>query len=259
MITKAIKTFNASDYDPSTVIGEFSGRDSVAAIMKVLEDPEIKYILPIATFAGTEYGDFDELYENYEKMLGIVQSRFGDEKTIYPLLEYSNSDIWSLMNGRLVALNTDKFGYMTPCIGCHLYFHLTKLPFALALSGRIISGERASHDGRIKVNQLDVCLDSYQKVIQECGGTLLMPIRHTSEGDKVEALIGWDWEEGKDHPKCVLSGNYRDANGKAIFDLEKLEKYLEEGLVPLGILIGKHLHSADVDMDALKREVLEAQ
>jgi len=256
VITKSVKTFNASNYDPSTVIGEFSGRDSVAAIMKVLEDPSIKYILPIATFAGTEYGDFDALYENYEKMLEIVEARFGSDKTIYPLLEYSNHDIWSLMNGRMVALNVEKYGYMTPCIGCHLYFHLTKLPFALALSGRIISGERASHDGRIKVNQLDVCLDAYQKVIEACGGSLLMPIRHTASGDQVENLIGWGWEEGKDHPKCVLSGNYRDAQGKAIYDLEILNTYLEDTLVPLGIKIGKHLKTEDVDMDLLKKEVL---
>ena len=256
MITKSIKTFNASDYDPSTVIGEFSGRDSVAAIMKVLENPEIKYILPIATFAGTEYGDFDELYENYEKMLKIVASRFGNEKTIYPLLEYSNFDVWSLMNGRRIALNTNQYGYMTPCIGCHLYFHLTKLPFALALSGRIISGERASHDGRIKVNQLDVCLDAYQKVIKSCGADLLMPIRHTSAGDEVEALIGWDWKEGKDHPKCVLSGNYRDVDGKAIYNMDKLKTYLDQDLIPLGIKIGKHLEKMDVDMDLLKKEVL---
>lgn len=258
MIKEAIKKFNASDYDPTTVIGEFSGRDSVAAIMKALEDPTIEYILPVATFAGTEYGDYDVLYDNYERMLAIVKERYGNQKTIYPLLEYSNMDLWSLMNGRMVALNTAKHGYSTPCIGCHLYFHLTKLPFALPLSGRIISGERASHDGRIKVNQLDECLDSYQSVIEACGCTLLMPIRDTSLGDEVEHLIGWEWAEGKDHPKCVLSGNYRDEKGKAIYDSQQLETYLRESLIPLGKKIGKYMNTVDVDIASLKSEVLKS-
>lgn len=46
---------------PDTVIGEFAGRDSVAAILKALEDDSITNILPIATFAPTEYGDFEIL------------------------------------------------------------------------------------------------------------------------------------------------------------------------------------------------------
>lgn len=258
MIKEAIKDFNASDYNPATVIGEFSGRDSVAAIMKAFEDPSVQYILPVATFAGTEYGDFDVLFENYKKMVEIVKARYGDQKTIYPLIEYSNKDIWALMNGRMIALNANEHGYMTPCIGCHLYFHLTKLPFALALSGRIISGERASHDGRIKVNQLDDSLDSYQDVIKACGGELLMPIRDISNGEEIESLIGWEWEEGQDHPKCVLSGNYRDEAGKAIYDEEELKSYLKEGLIPLGRMIGQRLTTTDIDIEVLKREVFKS-
>ncbi len=255
MIKKAIKKFIASDYDPSTVIGEFSGRDSVAAIMKAFEEDSINYILPIATFAGTEYGDFDGLYENYVKLLEIVKGRYGDQKKVYPLMEYSNMDIWGLMNGRQMGMNVERFGFMTPCIGCHLYFHLTKLPFALALSGKIISGERESHDGRIKVNQLGDCLDAYQLIIKACGAELIMPIRNLENGDDVETLIGWDWEEGKDHPKCVLSGNYRDACGEAVVN-EPLIKFLKEGLEPLGIAVGRYLIHPHCDLDQLKKEVL---
>ena len=256
VISKAIRAFIASDYDKATVIGEFSGRDSVAAIMKALEDEAIQYILPIATFAGTEYGDFDVLYENYEKMLAMVADRFGQTKTIYPLLEYSDKNLWALMNGRQMSMNSGDYGYISPCIGCHLYFHLTKLPFAMALSGRIISGERASHDGRIKVNQLDVSLDAYQEVIRNCGGDLLMPIRDLAAGDLIEELIGWQWAEGKDHPKCVLSGNYRDKDGKAVYDAEKLSAYIKERLIPLGTLIGRAYKTTETDIDDLRKEVM---
>ncbi len=63
MIENAIKEFDPKNYNKKTVIGEFSGRDSVAAILKAFEDEDIDYILPVATFAGTEYGDFNVIYK----------------------------------------------------------------------------------------------------------------------------------------------------------------------------------------------------
>lgn len=256
MIKKAIKNFDASVYDPKTVIGEFSGRDSVAAILKMLGDETINHILPIATFAGTEYGDFDGLYENYIKMLDIVKQRYGDEKKIYDLLEFNDEKLWAIMAGRVQSLVNSKYGVISPCIPCHLYFHLTKVEFAKVLSGTIISGERESHDGRIKVNQLDVSLNAYVKIIEKTGCNLVMPLRKMTAGHQVEELIGWDWQEGKDHPKCVLSGNYRDQNGKAVYDEVMTEKYIEAFLVPMGSLIGKWLLSGTRDYKKLEKEVL---
>lgn len=255
MISDSIKVFDIEAYNKDTVIGEFSGRDSVAAIMKAFESEDINYILPIATFAGTEYGDFDMLYDNYKKLVQIVEKRYGNKKIVYPLLEYSDFEVWSLMNGRYMAQIASVYGYMTPCIGCHLYFHLTKLWFASNLSGKIISGERESHDGRIKVNQLGICLDLYAEVIAECGCELIMPIRNVEGGDSIEALIGWEWEEGKGHPKCLFSGNYRDCNGKAIYSNEELERYLGEYLKKVGILVGKHILDKEGDIRILSKEV----
>jgi len=53
MIKNALHVFDETKYHPSTVVGEFSGRDSVAAIMKAFESEDIKYILPVASFAGS--------------------------------------------------------------------------------------------------------------------------------------------------------------------------------------------------------------
>ena len=52
-----------------TIIGEFAGRDSVAAILKAMEDSSIRNILPVASFSPTEYGNIQILESNYEKML----------------------------------------------------------------------------------------------------------------------------------------------------------------------------------------------
>ena len=256
MIQKALKEFIPSNYDKSTVIGEFSGRDSVAAILKAFEDDSVKYILPIATFAGTEYGNFDIIYDNYMHLRYRVEELYGDRKVLYPLIEFSREDIWGIMNGRISGALTEKFGFYSPCIGCHLYFHLTKLEYAKALSGIILSGERESHDGRIKVNQLGETLDTYIRVIDAFGCELRMPLRHMDDGSEVERLIGWEWKEGLAHPECVLSGNYRNAQGKAVYSEDGLIRLLTEYLEPVGKIVGKYLLDGENDMDKLKKEVL---
>ncbi len=256
MIQKALKEFVPSNYNKETVIGEFSGRDSVAAILKAFEDDSMNYILPIATFAGTEYGNFDVIYDNFMHLRYRVEELYGDKKVLYPLIEYSKEDIWAAMNGRLAGALTNKFGFYSPCIGCHLYFHLTKLEFAKALSGVILSGERESHDGRIKVNQLGETLDIYIKVIQSFGCELRMPLRHMEDGSEVERLIGWEWKEGLAHPECVLSGNYRDNKGKAVYSKNGLSKLLNEYIEPAGKIVGKYLLNGGSNIDGLKKEVL---
>jgi hypothetical protein len=257
MISKAIHTFNAKNYNQATLIGEFSGRDSVAAILKALEDDAVNYILPVATFAGTEYGDYDEIYENYLKLNQRVKERYGYGKVIYPLLEYNREDLWHLMNGRTMAKIYEKYQFISPCIACHLYFHLTKLRFAKALSGKIITGERESHDGKIKVNQHPYALDAYQAVINHFDVELISPLRHIKDGDVVEEIIGFQWEEGENHPQCVLSGNYRDLEGHAMFEEELLQEYLEHYLKPVGLLIGDYLINETLTITQLKDEVLK--
>ncbi|MCC5909347.1 MAG: hypothetical protein JJT76_02785 [Clostridiaceae bacterium] len=240
--TKPLKIKNILEAIPKdTVIGEFSGRDSVAAIIKALEDPSIQHILPVASLAPAEYGDFQSLETNYQQMVVRVKDLYGESKTIFPLIYYSNPDLWSVINGRFVNDIHRKFDFYSPCIGCHAYFHLLRVPMALKIGRKIISGERESHDGRIKINQLASCLSTYKKISEHFGVELLIPLRHMEDGDEVEKLIGWDWQEGKDHPSCVYSGNYRDIHGRTIYDEEKIQDYLKGFLYPVCIQLGELL------------------
>lgn len=240
MITKINNKFEKALYHKETVVGEFSGRDSVAAILKAFQDG-IDYILPIATFCGAEYGDFNTIYDNYLKLISRVEELYGDTKTLYPLLEYNQESLWRLMNGRFITELVKKYGFYNPCIGCHLYFHLTKIPFAIHLSGKIISGERESHDGRVKVNQLSSSLAAYKNVISALGCELIMPLQTISDGQEIEDLIGWNWQEGQDHPKCILSGNYRDFSGKADYNKKSHEDYLKNYIEILGPYFARFL------------------
>ena len=228
----------------------------MAAILKAFEDDAVQYILPVATFAGTEYGDFNIIHSNYLHLKNRVRQIHGENKVLYPLIEYSREDIWALMNGRLSGELFRKFGFNSPCIGCHLYFHLTKLHFAKSLSGIILSGERESHDGRIKVNQLPGALDAYQDVIASFGCELRMPLRHMEDGEAVEKLIGWEWKEGLSHPECVLSGNYRNTTGEAVYNEEGFNRLVQEYVKPVGQRVGAYLLSGQDDIKTLKKEVM---
>jgi len=216
-----------------TVIGEFSGRDSVAAIIKAFEDSGIRHILPVASFAGTEYGKVENLKENHENLKERIENLYGKDKTIHPLIFYSNPDLWSVINGRYTSLIIERFGFYTPCIGCHAYFHILRIPLALQLGGKIISGEREIHDQRIKVNQLPLCLSFYKKILAEFGVELLFPLKNIQSGKEIEKLIGWEWKEGKNHPECSYSGNYRDLQGQAVYQEEKINHFLETFLGPV--------------------------
>lgn len=84
-----------------------------------------------------------------------------------------------------------------------------------------------------------------------------MPLRHMDDGHEVESLIGWEWKEGLAHPDCVLSGNYRSRDGKAVYDKNCLERLLQEYVKPAGVLVGKYIvEGQKADINALKKEVL---
>jgi len=237
-------------------IGEFSGRDSVAAIIAAFERDACDFVLPVASFAGTEYGDTRDLLENHAHLRTEIKTRYGGAKTIGELIFYSDPFLWGLINGRHVAQLTRDFGFYTPCIGCHAYFHLLKLPFAKRLGKVIISGERESHDGRVKLNQLPQVLDFLSSAIRAEGVQLLQPIRELSDGDAVETMIGWAWKEGVNHPECTFSGNYKLADGRVDYDPAALETFLADYLGPVHRLVAKALGTGfDYDRRALEDAV----
>jgi len=222
-----------------TVIGEFSGRDSVAAILKAFESPDIKDILPVMSFAGTEYGNLEGLKENEERLRQRINKLYGKEKRLHSTIIFSNPKLWSVLNGRPVHALIERYGFYTPCIGCHMYFHLLRVPIARRLGCKIISGERISHGGKIKLNQLKSSLDTYAKVLKNLDVELLFPIRDIVEGDAIKDLLGWEWAEGKEHPACMYSGNYRGMDGVTEYSEEKLQAFLTDFLLPLSIRLGK--------------------
>lgn len=222
-----------------TVIGEFAGRDSVAAIIKAVESDSINNILPIASFSPTEYGNFKSTESNYEMMVERIKTLYGSKKIIYPLTYYSNYDLWSVINGRFVDSIYKKYGFYSPCMGCHAYLHLIRVLISRKVGKKVICGERESHDGRIKINQSSHSIDTYVEIAKHFDVELLTPIRYMKDGNEVEKLIGWNWQEGHNHQSCAYSGNYSDVNGSVIYDENKIQEYLNNFLYPVCTWLGE--------------------
>ena len=218
-------------------IGEFSGRDSVAAIIKAMEEG-IDFVLPVVAFTGTDYGNIAIFYKNWE----ITNKRIKDidrDKVLLPLHFMFEPKLWNALNGRWVALLFKRYGYYSPCIGCHAYLRIIRIPLARHLGNKIISGERLYHNGDFKIDQIEEVLNVYSKICRDFDVELILPIRYIKEGKKIKEIIGEEWEQGEKQFSCVFSGNYRDKDGKVIFEKIGILKLLNEFIYPTSIEILK--------------------
>jgi hypothetical protein len=112
--------------------------------------------------------------------------------------------------------------------------HLCRVPLCRALGGiPLIAGERDTHDGRIKLSQTERGIDASIAVMAQADVELLEPIRHAS-GEDVEKLIGDGWQQEARQLECVLSGNYLDEDGDAVFDEAAFDAYAAGFLEPVG-------------------------
>jgi hypothetical protein len=223
--TKKINEYRSMS---NLAIVEIAGRDSVAAAIKGAEEGGFTDLLPTYVYTGTEHGPWSSL----AAAVGRLAERLPEIK-IHDFIVIGSPNFWRALNGRYISELIDNYRFYTPCVGCHLYLHSVRIPIALTLGKiPIISGERESHNGDIKINQIPEALDGYQRLSEDFEMKLIFPLRHISKGDRIEEILGFHWEEGKDQLGCVLSGNYRKVKRNDSVDKEDLVKYLNEFAIP---------------------------
>jgi hypothetical protein len=219
-------TINEIRRTEHVAIGEIAGRDSIAAVIRACELRPIKAIIPTIAFTGTEYGSWEVPFNNVE----ILKERLKISGTkIYDPVVLGSPELWRKLCGRHLAHFFRLYSFFSPCVGCHLYFHAIRIPFAEKLNcSMVIGGERESHNGKIKVNQIGVALDSYILFLKQFGIELFLPLRAMKSGKDIATIIGQHWDEGKQQLECVLSKNYREADDSVIFDEESIIRYFDE-------------------------------
>jgi len=211
-------------------IVEIAGRDSVAAAVAAVRDRGFASLLPTIAFTGTETGDREAPLRAVERLRGLVAGR----AEVAEPVSLIDPVLWSAMNAMPADEIRSRFGVYSQCLACHLYLHLLRVPLAWEHGNApIVSGERNSHDGRMKLSQMPDGIDAAARVLAHAGLELLEPVRHAS-GEDVAALIGGGWEQGGGQMGCVYSGNYVGPDGSVRYDESGYARYLAEFFEPLG-------------------------
>ena len=238
-------------------IVEMAGRDSVAAAIKSVEEKGFTDLLPTYVYTGTEYGNWESVINAVERLT----MRVGENVHIHDLLVFGSPLFWKALNGRYIAEFIKKYGFNTPCIGCHLYLHSSRIPLSVLLGNRpVITGERESHDGGEKINQISEALNAYERIGKKFNAPIHMPLRYIREGKKIEKIIGTDWKQGGDQLECVLSGNYKDTQGRNTIKKRDAVNFLDNFALPVAEkIIGVYLEGSVPDHKKITRkQILDA-
>lgn len=237
------------------VVLEISGADSIAAAVRYFEEhPEARFAIPTYATTGTEFGDFGGIEGNVAYLERELRERF--EVTLEPLERLGDPGLWRALNGRFSSAIADLFGAFTPCAGCHLYLHLTRIPLAKGSGSRVVvSGERERHDQRVKPNQQPEALEAYERVLGAVGVQLAYPIRRMVHGSEVQALLGERWSGGSPQLECVLSGNYAGLDGSGCV-LSLPDAFFERFLVPAGERLAAAIPASTADYEAIVADTL---
>lgn len=210
----------------NVAIAEIAGRDSIAAVIRACEIRPIQAIVPTIAYTSTDYGSWIVPLEKARTISNKLQSR--NIKVFEPIV-MGSPKFWSILCGRYATLFNKQFNSYSHCIGCHLYFHAIRIPLAKILQIRlVIGGERESHDGMIKINQIKVVLDAYQSFVNKFAIELLLPLRNIRSGKEIEAIIRETWKEGDQQIRCVLSKNYLADDCTVLVNKEAILRYLTE-------------------------------
>lgn len=235
---------------------ELAGRDSVAAALKAVDEMGLSILVPTYVYTGSEYGAWDEVPQAWQRLRG----RLPTTVELTPLLVMGSPRFWRALNGRYLQELTRRFGFSPVCPGCHLYLHAARIPLAARLGGvPVVAGERLSHDGREKLNQVTRAQAAYQELYRGFGLELALPLAQVTSGREIEDILGLPWPEGGDQLGCVFSGNYLEPDGSLAVPTQNLDDYFQRFALPLAQrVIAAYLEGQSPDHLALAKGLLSA-
>lgn len=207
-------------------IGEIAGRDSVAAVLAAAREGSLKALLPTIAFTGTEFGDWDIPFKKVE----LVKAKLSERGIrVFDPVVLGAPRWWWRLCGRYVTSLFQRFGFYSPCVGCHLYLHAVRIPLAAKIDCQvIIGGERESHGGKIKINQIAAALDAYTSFARGFGIELVLPLRNIGSNEDVASIIDSPGHQHDEQLGCVLSKNYLDESGMAACPEDAIKQFYDE-------------------------------
>jgi hypothetical protein len=231
-----------------------AGRDAVAAAVASARTGAILAFLPVAVATGTEFGDPGYAFVFFE----LLRALLDEHVTVLEPIRIGSPRLWRALNGRPATVISRRFGVSSPCLACHLYVHIARVPLSWALGGvPVVTGERDTHDGRIKLSQTTASIDAEKRVFEAAGIELLTPVR-SSSSSRISALTG-DLDREWPQLDCVHSGNYKDLDGRVEFDEPLHARYVAEFFEPVGLaIVEAWRETPEPDYDSIVADVLRA-
>lgn len=210
-------------------IADISGIDSIAALISIIKEDPRAVIIPSIIDVSCEYGN---KIEEYKKAVCSLQNTFNAEKKrILPCIVSNIDDFWRELVSKKIQDLITQYEFYSPCIACHLSFHLTRIKLSHQLKvKKVISGEREIHGTKEKINQLDFVLDFFNAVYEGAGIEHLQPIRKIKNNDGIVDIIA-DVNICPVQLNCLFSGNYYKANTAVLaIEQDKIKNYINSHL-----------------------------
>jgi len=239
---------------PGLAVVEIAGRDSVAAAVAAVRERGFTTLLPTSVATGTEYGD-----EHAPEMASAhLAELLGDGVDVLPTVRLGSPRLWAALNGRFASVIAERFRISSPCLACHLYMHLARVPLSLLLGAApVVAGERDTHGGRVKLSQASPGIDACGRVLARAGVELLEPVRRIRDGEEIAGLVGPGWGAATRQLCCVHSANYAGLDGEVVLDELAYARYVHGFLEPAGnAVVDAWRETAEPDYEALVRAVL---
>lgn len=211
-------------------IAEIAGRDSIAAVLQAAKTGNIKAILPTLAYTGTEFGNWEA---PVKKIHQIKEELNKKGIKVFDTVLLGAPKFWWHLCGRYATDLFKRFGFYSPCVGCHLYLHAVRIPLAKKINCDVlIGGERESHDGKTKINQIECALDAYTHLAESFGVKLLLPLRQVRSGKVIESITGHLWKKDTEQLECVMSKNYLERDGSVIYSEDDIKRFFKEFALP---------------------------
>lgn len=206
------------------IVAELAGADSLAAVVKCLNLYPKSKIYPTVVITPHESEENkDIVLKNYNLFIEDLKNKGYD---IHPLIILDNNfELWEKLQ--------NNSSFLSPCVACHLYCHLLRVNYAKTINGCILTGERKSHDGALKLNQNTITLDWFNTFFMNNNITFLKPLLDVSSTKKIDELlidIPFDYKDKTNFIKC----NYvKDKKWEQNLTHEELNSYLKNHLEPI--------------------------
>ena len=205
ILNKAFLTSLKEKYPEDTTVLELAGNDSFASLVYAVNE-NVKNILPIITRVPSEYGDTD-YHSEYISNIREFAKKHNKVTNIEDPICIELDDIWTIVNDKMNNKLRNRYGFYTPCIGCHAHVHVIRIIIARLFNGKVITGERLKHDSKFKINQTKGTLEGFDELATIFNVKFVRYLEVLSDIE-ITTLLSLVELKHRIGPQCLYSGKF---------------------------------------------------